>query len=206
MPRPELLFATQLYRAALPGGAGGRLNRELLRACRAMAESDRAGQAWCREHAYPGYTSYASLDDLPWRSPEIAELVRWLDGHVSRFARSLDFALGGRRLVLDSIWINILQGGGAHSAHIHPHAVVSGTYYVSVPPGAGAIRFEDPRLGLMMAAPARKPTARRENRTSHTVEPKAGTLLLWESWLRHEVRAGRSRRERISISFNYAWR
>ena len=91
-------------------------------------------------------------------------------------------------------------------AHIHPRAVVSGTYYVSVPPGAGAIRFEDPRLALMMAAPARKPAARKENRTFHVVQPKAGTLLLWESWLRHEVLASKSSRERISICFNYGWR
>jgi len=206
MPRSELLFATQLYRATLASRSGGHFNRELARACRAIAEGDHAGRAWCRKHAYAGYTSYASLDDLAWRSPEIGALVRLLNKHVARFARELDFDLGGRKLVLDSIWINIIAAGGAHTAHIHPHAVLSGTYYVSVPPGVGAIRFEDPRLALMMAAPARKAAARRENRTFHAVQPRPGTLLLWESWLRHEVLAGRSRRERISISFNYGWR
>ncbi len=206
MSRSERLFATQLYSTRLATRSTAPFNRDLARACRAIAEDDRAGQAWCRKHAYAGYTSYASLDDLAWRSPEIGELVRLLDKHIARFARDLDFDLDGRNLALDSIWINVLAAAGAHMAHIHPRAVVSGTYYVSVPSGAGAIRFEDPRLALMMAAPARKPAARKENRTFHVVQPKAGTLLLWESWLRHEVLASKSSRERISICFNYGWR
>jgi uncharacterized protein (TIGR02466 family) len=206
MSGSEPLFVTRLYRASLSGAAGKRLNRELDRACRVIAAEDRAGQAWCRKHGYAGYTSYASLDDLVVRSPEIGELARHLDRHVAMFARELDLELDRRKLALDSIWINILEPGGVHAAHIHPHSVVSGTYYVAVPRGAGAIRFEDPRLGLMMAAPPRKPGARRDNRTFVDVEPAPGTLLLWESWLRHEVPLNRARRERISISFNYGWR
>jgi uncharacterized protein (TIGR02466 family) len=66
-----------------------------------------------------------------------------------------------------------------------------------VPKGSGAIRFEDPRLPLMMAAPARA-------ETFVTVAPRAGALLMWESWLRHEVLAGAGRGERLSISFNFA--
>ncbi len=89
-------------------------------------------------------------------------------------------------------------------AHIHPHSAISGTYYVSVPVGASAIRFEDPRLGFMMAAPMRKPSARRENRAFVDFAPKAGSVLLWESFLRHEVPVNRARTPRISVSFNYA--
>lgn len=206
MARTDLLFTTRIYRARLSGAAGARLNGELERACCAIAAEDRAGQAWCRKHGYAGYTSYASLDDLTTRSPEFAELARHLDRHAKAFARELDFDLGRRKLGLDSIWINVLDAGGTHAAHIHPHSVLSGTYYVAVPTGASAIKFEDPRLGLMMAAPPRKATARRENRTFVSVEPTPGTLLLWESWLRHEVPANRSKRQRISISFNYGWR
>ena len=90
-----------------------------------------------------------------------------------------------------------LRGSGHHSGHIHPHSILSGTLYVEVPKGSGAIRFEDPRLPLMMAAPPR-------GDTFVTVEPKPGLLLLWESWLRHEVLPGTGRAERLSISFNFA--
>ena len=36
------------------------------------------------------------------------------------------------------------------------------------------------------------------------LHPKAGTVLMWESWLRHEVPTNQAKADRISISFNYA--
>ena len=72
------------------------------------------------------------------------------------------------------------------------------------PQGAGAIRFEDPRLGLMMAAPVRGDDAPEELRPFASVTPRPGLLLLWESWLRHEVLPGPAKAERLSISFNFA--
>jgi uncharacterized protein (TIGR02466 family) len=204
MARIEELFVTRIYRTAL-APRRPRFNADIKEACLAIAAEDRAGQAWCRANTYRGYTSYASLNDLPWRSPAFGDLVQEIDSHVAEFARALAFDLGGRILTCDSIWINILDPGGFHTAHIHPHSVVSGTYYVDVPDGASAIRFEDPRLALMMSAPPRKANARRPLRTFVTEEPKAGTLLLWESWLRHEVPVNEARHPRISVSFNYRW-
>jgi uncharacterized protein (TIGR02466 family) len=198
------LFATPLYRAPLAvGETGDALVRDLSRGCRAIAAEDLAGQAWCRKHAYHGYTSYASLADLPWRDPVIADLVKRLDKHVARFADLLEFDLEGRALELDSLWINILEPGGHHAAHIHPNSVVSGTYYVALPKGAAGIQFEDPRLTQMMAAPRRKSDARETNRAFVDITPEPGTVLLWESFLRHAVPVTRGRGERISISFNY---
>jgi len=196
MARIASHFATQVYRAELDAGA----NARLLKVCRAIAAEDRAGQRWCKAHGYRGYTSYASLDDLPRRAPEFDDLRTVIDGHVRAFARAQQWRR--TRLTLDSLWINLLAPGGVHGAHIHPHAAVSGTYYVSVPKGASAIRFEDPRLGLMMAAPAKKESAR--DKPFVSVAPKAGTLLLWESWLRHDVPLNDARRPRVSVSFNYS--
>lgn len=201
----EPLFATRLYRARLPRAAMA-LNTDLEKTCRAIAAEDRAGQRWCKAHDYRGYTSYASLDDLPTRASVFAELIAHLDRHARAFARGLEFDVDLRRLALDSFWINVLKPGGAHTAHIHPHSVISGTYYVSAPEGASAIRYEDPRLAMMMAAPPKRAGAARGNQSFVSVAPTAGTLLLWESWLRHEVPVNKARTERISISFNYALR
>jgi uncharacterized protein (TIGR02466 family) len=198
------LFATRFYEAALdePGFLA-----ELEEACRALAAEDEAGRRWSREHRYRGYTSYASLNDLPTRDPRFAELVRRLNRHVAAFAEECAFDLSGRRLRLDSLWVNLLKAGGAHSGHIHPHSIVSGTFYITVPPGSGALKLEDPRLPMMMAAPPRRADAPEELRTFVYAEPKPGSLFLWESWLRHEVIPGTGRGaeagERISISFNY---
>lgn len=198
------IFVTRLYEAPLGGAAA--LNGELADACAMLAAEDRAGQVWCREHRYRGYTSYASLDDLPRRVSAFGELKKRLDRHAAAFAGELHLDLKGRKLVLDSLWVNVLRPGGAHSGHIHPHSVLSGAYYVDVPPGASALKLEDPRLPLMMAAPPRQADAPEAARTFVYVTPSAGTVLLWESWLRHEVPANAAKTERVSISFNYAWR
>lgn len=198
------LFVTRLYEAPLGGPAG--LNDELEDACRMLEAEDRAGAAWAKERAYKGYTSYASLDDLPRRATAFAELKKRLDRHAAAFARDLHLDLQGRLLVLDSLWVNVLKPGGAHSGHLHPHSVLSGTYYVTVPPGSSPLRFEDPRLPMMMASPPRLAEAPEEARQFVYVQPNEGSLLLWEAWLRHEVPANAARADRISISFNYAWR
>jgi uncharacterized protein (TIGR02466 family) len=194
------LFASLVYEGALGDDA---LVGELVESCRALAREDLAGRAWSKAHGYRGYTSYASLNDLPVRDPAFADLRRLLDRHVAAFARDCAFDLGGRRLKLDSLWVNVLKGAGSHSGHIHPHSVVSGTVYVEVPEGAGGLRLEDPRLPMMMAAPPRLPDAPEDRRTFVTIAPIQGTVLLWESWMRHEVPGGTAKGERISVSFNY---
>jgi uncharacterized protein (TIGR02466 family) len=74
--------------------------------------------------------------------------------------------------------------------------MVSGTYYVTGPDKAGAIRFEDPRLAMLMAAPLKTPKAKPANRAFITITPMPGMLLLWESWLRHGVEPNRAKGQR----------
>ena len=194
------LFATRLYQAEL---ADAELLANLARSIRSLATDDEAGRRWSRDHRYPGYTSYASLDDLVIRDPVFADLATLLNHHARTFAKACAFELA-RKPKLDSIWVNLLKAGGHHSAHIHPHSIISGTFYVEVPSGTGPIRFEDPRLPLLMAAPPRRVDAPDDLQTFVTVKPQPGLLLLWESWLRHEVLPGAGRKDRLSISFNFA--
>jgi uncharacterized protein (TIGR02466 family) len=56
-----------------------------------------------------------------------------------------------------------------------------------------------------MAAPPRRKAAREELRTFVYVAPQVGDVLMWESWLRHEVPMTLAEDERISVSFNYKW-
>ena len=201
------LFVTPVYEASLTTDRSfENFNADILAACQTLAQEDQAGRAWCRAHHYGGYTSYASLNDLPQRMPEFADLKTRLDRHVRKFAEALSFELGGGKLRLDSLWVNILKPGAAHSGHIHPHSVISGTLYVATPPGASALKLEDPRLPLMMAAPPRREDAPEGAQTFVYLQPAPGTLYLWESWLRHEVPPNQAKTPRVSISFNYGWR
>jgi uncharacterized protein (TIGR02466 family) len=196
------LFVTRVYEADLTGERGFDADA-LSDAARAVADDDSAGQAWARTHGYGGYTSYASLDDLTRRDSLFDDLRRVLDRHVAKFAAELHLDLG-RKLKLDHLWINILEPGAAHSGHIHPGSVISGTVYLEIPQKASALKLEDPRLPMMMAAPKRTAEAPETDRTFVSIAPTVGTLLLWESFVRHEVPANQARRERVSLSFNYA--
>lgn len=199
------LFVTEIYSVELAGSpaADARI-RALDDLCRAMAQKDTEGQAWSRKQGYIGYTSFGSVRDLSKLAPPFTDLKTTIDQHVAIFARQLELNLGNKPLTLETSWVNVLAPLGTHSSHFHPKCVISGTFYVSVPPGAGGIQFEDPRLPLMMNAPTRAAGARADRQFHAQVTPIQGTLLLWESWLRHEVPTNQSNAPRISISFNYA--
>jgi len=205
MSKIDSLFVTRLYRAKLSELGKSIDDAEFETTCLSIAEDDEAGQDWCEANDFPGYTSYASLDDLPWRFPIFKDLVASLDKHVTEFAKDLEFDLDGKELKLNALWINILPEGGIHTSHLHPHSVISGTTYVAMPEGASAIKFEDPRHAMMMAAPMRNADAREEMRSFIYVAPEVGDVLLWESWLRHEVPMNMAEEDRISVSFNYGW-
>ena len=159
------LFVTRLYRARLAEHGPTVNPDELAASCLSIAEDDEAGQRWSEENDYPGYTSYASLADLPWRFPVFTDLKDVLDKHVAAFLEDLEYDLGDQQVVL-----------------------------------------EDPRSARMMAAPPRRKDAREELRTFVYVRPQVGDVLLWESWLRHEVPLNMADDdERISVSFNYRW-
>ncbi len=182
----------------------GDLAERLEHVCWVLAEDDDAGNEWCADQGYGGYTSYASLDDLPERFPEFTELKALLDPMAGAFAADLLWDMQDLTLQLDAIWVNILEPGFGHSNHIHPGSVISGTFYVSIPDGAARLKLEDPRLSRMMAAPQLRDDVPEDRQRFVYLTPEAGQAIMWESWLRHEVPANMGEEPRVSISFNYA--
>ena len=201
MSKIQSFFPTLIYRADSATTVG--LNAKLEQASLMLAQDDLVGIKWCEKHGYQGYTSFASINDLPAQIPAFKALEKILDRHAAKFAKALHWDIRGGKPVCDSMWVNVLPEGGSHTSHIHTNSVISGTYYVCVPQGAGPIVYEDPRHAMMMAAPPKKQSAPREHKIQVSETPKTGSLLLWESWLRHEVPVNRADGLRISISFNY---
>jgi uncharacterized protein (TIGR02466 family) len=106
-------------------------------------------------------------------------------------------------------WANVNRFGDYHDAHNHPRAYLSGTYYVAVPTApaerqgrsdvrSGCISFYDPRGAANMTAIKGDPYIEAE----HTIQPRAGTILLWPAFLKHFVHPNLSQDLRISISYN----
>jgi uncharacterized protein (TIGR02466 family) len=201
----QQLFPTRVYHAGLGQRDLRGLNQRLLRECRSLRADDPAGVRWSARNYPGGYTSYSSAHRMHRLSPTFAALEHRLDRHVASFARALDFDLSDRELTMTDCWVNIMGAGAVHGLHLHPLASISGTYYVQVPAGSPGIKFEDPRLERFMAAPPRRARASRASRPWVTLPARAGQLVLFESWLRHEVAPQRRAAERISISFNYSW-
>jgi len=204
----QSLFPTRVYSARLaPRGSGpnSNLNARLLRECRQLSIDDGGGRAWSRTNYPGGYTSYSSVSRLHQISPTFANLEKRIDGHVRRFAAALDFDLAGRKLVMTDCWVNVMTRQVVHGLHLHPLASISGTYYVRTPRGCSGLKFEDPRLDRYMAAPPRRIRARRDNQVWVTIPAEQGNVVLFESWLRHEVAPNQTEAERISVSFNYSW-
>jgi uncharacterized protein (TIGR02466 family) len=201
----QYLFRTPIYAAPLKSTSTAVLNRRLLRECLQLRQEDRFGRAWSARNYPGGYTSYNSRSRLHRISPTFANLEDTINRHVRRFAKSLDLDLRGKRLEMTDCWASIMRHRAAHGLHLHPLSTISGTYYVQVPRGSAGLKFEDPRLERFMAAPPRRTRARANNRAWVTLPARAGHLVLFESWLRHEVPPNRSRGERVSVSFNYGW-
>ena len=201
----ELLFPTQVYCAPLTGRDSGALRQRLLTECRQLRADDAAGRRWSRLNYPGGYTSYGSAHRMHQLSPSFALLQRRLAPHVARLARALALDLTGRALEMTDCWVNIMPPQVTHGLHLHPLSTLSGTYYVRTPAGVPGLKFEGPRLARMMAAPPRRPGAARALQPWVVVPARVGQVVLFESWLRHEVPANHARSERISISFNYSW-
>ena len=199
------LFPTRVYAARLGSRTANSLNTRLLRECRQLALEDGAGRTWSKTNYPGGYTSYSSASRLHRMSPTFAQLQKRIDVHVRGFARALDFDLTGRKLEMTDCWVNVMSRHVVHGLHLHPLASISGTYYVRTPRGCSGLKFEDPRLDRFMAAPPRRARPRRDNQVWVTLPAEQGNLVLFESWLRHEVAPNPTEAERISVSFNYSW-
>ena len=213
------LFPTFVYQEKLGKPALSKaLIKDILSDAKGLLQIDEQGLEWSRDHYQNGYTSYGSMDKLHEGFPAFQELAVHLQPHVKRFAKKQNWDLGSGGLELVTMWINIMPPSTVHSLHLHPLSVVSGTFYVNTPSGTSPIKFEDPRLDRYMAQPPRHPRTPKREQPFYTVEPSAGEVVLFDSWLRHEVPqtpAARSKSKkdmidlktaRISVSFNYDWR
>ncbi|MEO5958375.1 MAG: TIGR02466 family protein, partial [Opitutaceae bacterium] len=192
-------FSTFIYCEPLKKAGLARFNADLADECRRLRDFDAAGRRWSAKNYPGGYTSYASMNELHRFSSTFAALEKKLARHVRSFTRALDMNLRRRSIRLTDMWVNIMPPTAAHSLHLHPLSFISGTYYVATPPGCPGLKFEDPRLDKFMAAPPKLSAARGENKTHVTYPAHAGNVILFESWLRHEVAANRVDAERISV-------
>jgi uncharacterized protein (TIGR02466 family) len=153
-------------------------------------------------------TDYRSGNLLTVENPAIAWLRDCINRTVTDYLKhagltyQVNWGLQG--------WANVNRRGDYHDPHNHPHAYLSGTYYVAVPKmeqalpdnrpdvRPGAISFYDPRAAANMTAIR----GDRQIEAEFTHRPQAGDVLLWPAFLLHFVHPNLSDEKRVSISFN----
>ena len=103
---------------------------------------------------------------------------------------------------ISGLWAVVNGPGSSNKLHTHPFNYLSGVFYLQVPPESGPLVFWDPRPQNEVLLPPKKPeeSIHISNRVSWT--PKPNDLILFPSWLSHEVEINNSTEERIVLSFN----
>jgi len=198
------VFASQIYQAPVLAPRQA-LFKALQKEVHQIETADDQGQEWSRQQYPNGYTSYGSWDQLHRMSPNFEELKGRIDQHVRKYVRALQWDVSAKDIQMTRFWLNIMKPQTIHTMHIHPLSVVSGTFYLEVPPGSAPIKFEDPRFNQFMGRPPLKEKASPANESFLHFTPRAGQVLLFESWMRHEVPLQMAKKNRISMSFNYDW-
>jgi len=164
-----------------------------------MPEIDDIGVKWSKKNYIGGYTSYDSISRVDLQFSVFETLKKKIDAEVKKYTKKLGLEFNTGTLELSSMWVNVMPKNVYHAFHLHPLSVISGTFYISVGKGklASPLRIEDPRASRFMGTPARTMQV--------DLKPKNGDLILFESWLKHEVPPHQNSDDRISVSFNYDW-
>ena len=182
---------------------GSKLKNAIAEEILILKEIDEAGVRWSKKNYPNGYTSYGSLTQLHRTSPNFAEFEQALTGFVNEFVKASHWDLEGKKLEMTTCWVNWMGYGSHHTMHTHPHSILSGVWYVSLPDKSSVFKIEDPRFAYMMAAPNRKASCPERLKPFVEITPKEGDFYLFESWLRHEVPVNLSKKPRLSVSFNF---
>lgn len=93
-------------------------------------------------------------------------------------------------------WLNRMNYEGEHGIHTHDEHYV-GTYYVNTPSGSGDIRYHSP-----FAEKWTEWKSPSEQKQYVDFQPVEGQLMMWNSWVPHEVMLNLSKTPRDSFSFN----
>ena len=109
-----------------------------------------------------------------------------------------------------NMWANINRTGHGNEFHSHPGSFWSAVYYVddggidADPSLGGELEFMDPRgPGPAMYAPNLAfGSAGLSVGANEVVRPRAGRMVMFPSWVLHQVRPYRGKAERISIALN----
>ena len=108
-------------------------------------------------------------------------------------------------LILSSLWININGKGDYNELHHHPSCDLSGVFWIKTPVDCGSLVFNSPHDFVQakeLTSYASGVKDEWKQFESYYFPSIAGRLMIFPSFLLHQVRPNQSNEDRISVSFN----
>ena len=128
-----------------------------------------------------------------------SEFILEMEKQANNFAKGLEIYQKGK---IRNLWININGYKDCNRRHYHPESIISGVFYVKAPDKSSMLRFFHPSADFMVRDWNVDLKCNMYTSSIWEILPEEGKLLLFPSWLEHEVDQNLSQEKRISISFN----
>jgi|TARA_X000000368_G_scaffold68980_1_gene49890 uncharacterized protein (TIGR02466 family) len=116
-----------------------------------------------------------------------------------------EFYLDYKKFEYSALWFNINKKGDYNISHHHPDCELSGVLWIKTPPNCGVIEFESSCNYFAfnyLHSLNEEYKYDTKNYPLYTFNPTEGRMLIFPSYLRHQVEPNESDEERISVSFN----
>lgn len=142
-------------------------------------------------------------DEFDLKNENLKNFISEISKNIESAIKDMDWDLETQIVKITSMWSIINNKDAFNEKHHHGNSALSAAYYVKAEQNAGNIVFYDPRQANVFHHPISK-QVNSVNAQVQSVTPKAGTLVLFPSYLEHKVNPNLSNEERIVISFNVA--
>ena len=154
----------------------------------------------------------SKFDLFQWTEPPVAKVARFchasLGETIKRLTNFSEEDLGKLRFNYHA-WFHVTRNGGFQGLHNHQNASWSGIFCVDpgdeLPdqPESGLVRFHDPRwCSFFHAEPGNLGLKMPYHHGGFDVTHHTGRLVMFPSFLMHEIFVYRGQRPRIVIAFN----
>ena len=142
-------------------------------------------------------------EEFDLKNENLKNFISEISKNIGSAVKDMGWDLETQIVKITSMWSIINNKDAFNEKHHHGNSALSAAYYVKAEKNAGDIVFFDPRQANVFHHPASK-EVNSLNAQVQSVTPKAGTLVLFPSYLEHKVNPNLSDDERIVISFNVA--
>ncbi len=186
-PSPVFQFKVQNYE---------NLNKQLTQYIYDLHKNDKEGIQRSNVNGWHSKNFKIEKDNIPYN------FVKSIHAYVKEvIVDGFGWKYVPEKVGVSEIWAIINKKGTFNSSHNHPGSYLSAAYYVKAPNNCGNIHFYDPNEIKKFNSPSTEKLTELST-SGFSIKPEEGHLLIFPSYLYHDVGKSLSDEDRIVISFN----